>query len=112
MVQTRCSEWTAPSNLPPAETTFRAQFYQATNPVVRVTESLPLTGIIPAGLSLVSDNTLKLSWSGASPGLSVSSSTNVVGPWNAVTNVVSFTNGMFAVTYPYTRERARFFRLK
>jgi hypothetical protein len=104
--------WTAPSNLPPAETTFRIQFYQATNPVTRATEALPLTGIVPATLTLVSNRDFTLSWSAASPGLSVGSATNLTGAWASMTNSLLFTNGQFSTTTPRGNDRARFFRLQ
>lgn len=104
--------WSASSNLPPSETTFRVQFYQATNPVVRATESLPFTGIIPASFSIISNTTLNLSWSAASAGISITSATNLIGPWLAVTNTPSFTNGLFTVRLPAGNARALFLKLQ
>jgi len=104
--------WSAPSNLPPSETTCRVQFFEATNPVTRATEALPFAGIIPVALSFVSNSTAKLSWSASSPGMSISSATNFTGPWILITNSPSFTNGQFSISAPSVGERVRFFRFQ
>jgi hypothetical protein len=104
--------WTTPSNLPPNDFTFRAQFYLSGIWAARPTEARPLSGIFPMRLSSQSNQNFSLSWSAASLGLVPFTSSSPVGSWLPVPNAPQFTNGQFWIATPQGNESLKLFRLQ
>gem|GEM_PF-1935242 len=104
--------WTTPSNLPPADTTYRVQLYQSGLPAWRVTEALPLVGGFQLSIIPGASNVVQLNWSAVAPGLFLCSASSLAGNWEQVTNNIQFTNGCFRVSTTPDSKNLRVYRLE